>query len=93
MTDARRLSVALPDEQIAALRQAVAAGDYATPSEIVREALRDWQLKRTLEAEEIAHLRQLWQHGKASGPVEPLDFPAVRAEARARLAQDRRGAG
>jgi antitoxin ParD1/3/4 len=86
MEQARRLNVALPSEQVDALKEAVAAGEYATTSEIVREAVRDWQLKRAMRPEEIAHLRQLWDEGKASGPAGPLDFDDLRREARGRLA-------
>jgi len=47
------MSVALTSEQVAALKAAVEAGEYATTSEIVREAIRDWRLKRELRQEAI----------------------------------------
>jgi antitoxin ParD1/3/4 len=40
--DIQKVNVALTGEQVTALRAAVDAGEYATTSEIVREALRDW---------------------------------------------------
>ena len=89
--DGRRLSVALPDEQIEAMQGAVAAGEYASASEIVREAVRDWQVKRALRPEELARLRGLWDAGMASGPARPLDFGKLRAEAQARLGKRRQG--
>ena len=49
------------------------AGEYATTSEIVREALREWQFKRRPRQEDVNRLRQLWDAGKASGPTEPFD--------------------
>ena len=86
MADIQKVSVALTGEQLAALKAAVEAGEYATTSEIVREALRDWQYKRDLRQEEVKRLRKLWDEGKASGPPEPLDFDELRREARRRMA-------
>lgn len=85
MSDVQEISVALTEEQVAALKAAVNTGEYATASEIVREALRDWQLKRELRMEDVGHLRQLWDEGKASGSAEPIDFENTKREARRRL--------
>ncbi|RJF89534.1 ribbon-helix-helix protein, CopG family [Oleomonas cavernae] len=86
MPDIQKISVALTGEQVAALKAAVETGEYATTSEIIREALRDWQFKRDLRQEDIKRLRALWDEGKASGPAGPLDFAELRAEARKRNA-------
>ncbi len=86
MPDVKKISIALTGEQIAALKAAVETGEYATTSEIVREAIRDWQFKRELRQEDLRHLRQLWDQGKASGTATPVDFDAARHEARQRLA-------
>ncbi len=85
MPTIEKVSVALTSEQIAALRAAVNAGEYATTSEVVREAIRDWQLKRELQQDDIRRLRQLWQEGLASGSAGELDMTTLRQEARARL--------
>jgi antitoxin ParD1/3/4 len=85
MADIQKVSVALTGEQLAALKAAVEAGEYATTSEIVREAIRDWQLKRTLRLEDIRRLRQLWDEGKASGPGKPFDIERTVAAAKKRL--------
>ena len=87
MPDIQKVSVALTGEQIAALKAAVETGEYATTSEIIREALRDWQFKRELRQEDIKRLRKMWKQGKASGPAEPLAFAELRREARKRLKQ------
>ena len=84
MADIQKVSVALTGEQVAALRAAVESGEYATTSEIVREALRDWQFKRQLRQEDMKRLRQLWDAGKASGPAEPFERERTIAAARAR---------
>ncbi len=86
MPDVKKISIALTGEQIAALKAAVETGEYATTSEIVREAIRDWQFKRELRQEDLRHLRQLWDQGKASGTATPVDFDAARHEVRQRLA-------
>ncbi len=87
MPDVQEISVALTGEQLAALKAAVEAGEYATTSEIIREAIRDWQFKRELRQEDVKRLRHLWDEGKASGPAEPLDFEELRREAQKRLAE------
>lgn len=86
MPDVQKVSIALTGEQLGALRAAVETGEYATTSEIVREAIRDWQFKRELRQEDLKRLRQLWDQGKASGSATPVDFEAARHEARQRLA-------
>ena len=40
---------------------AVATGEYASSSEVVRDALRDWTHKRSLRQQGVAELRQVWQ--------------------------------
>ena len=90
VAEIHKISIALTADEIAALRAAVESGDYATPGEIVREAIRDWQRKRERRQQEIFRLRELWDEGKASGPARPLDWKELRREARQRLAQMRK---
>jgi antitoxin ParD1/3/4 len=87
MPDIQKVSIALTNEQIGALKAAVETGEYATTSEIVREAIREWQFKRALHQEDMMRLRQKWDEGKASGGATPVDFDDARREARQRLAQ------
>ena len=68
MPEIQKVSVALTGEQVALLKGAVETGEYATTSEAIREALRDWQWKRELRGEELKRLREGWREGKASGP-------------------------
>jgi antitoxin ParD1/3/4 len=91
MPGIEKVSVALTTQQAAALRAAVESGEYATTSEIVREALRDWQAKRELRREDIHRLQELWDEGKASGKASPLDFNELRNEARRRLKKAQAG--
>jgi antitoxin ParD1/3/4 len=85
MPDVQKISVALTGEQIGALKAAVETGEYATTSEIVREAIREWQFKRALRQEDLMRLRHLWDEGKASGTAQSVDFAHARHEARQRL--------
>ena len=74
MAQVEKVSIAVTSEMAAMLRRAVASGDYASSSEVVREALRDWKERRTLRHATIAELRQLWDEGLASGePVKSED--------------------
>jgi antitoxin ParD1/3/4 len=77
MASVEKVSVALTNEQVSALKAAVEAGEYATTSEIVREAVRDWQLNE--------RLRQMWDAGVASGSAGELDLKELRRHARERL--------
>lgn len=85
MPEIQKVSVALTGEQVLTLRTAVDSGEYATTSEIVREALRDWQRKRELHGEDVQRLRQLWIEGKQSGPATAAELGTVRQKARQRL--------
>ncbi|MGD0735817.1 MAG: type II toxin-antitoxin system ParD family antitoxin [Terracidiphilus sp.] len=85
MPDVQKLSIALTAEQISSIKAAVETGEYATTSEIVREAIRDWQFKRELRQEDVRRLRQLWDQGKSSGTATPVDLNQARREARQRL--------
>lgn len=46
MSDMQRMTITLTPEMASMVRGAVGGGDYASSSEIVREALRDWRIKR-----------------------------------------------
>jgi antitoxin ParD1/3/4 len=74
-------------EMAAAVRAAVASGEYASTSEVIREALRLWKSHQTARAREVEALRRAWQEGIESGPATPLDFVEVKAKGRARLAK------
>ena len=85
MPNVEKVSIALTPEMAAVVRQAVESGDYASNSEIVREALRDWKLKRALQQQEVEELRRLWQEGLHSGPSRFAGMADLKAEARRRL--------
>ena len=48
MATVEKVSIALPSDMLTMVRQAVDGGDYASSSEVVREALREWKARRAL---------------------------------------------
>jgi antitoxin ParD1/3/4 len=61
MPSVEKISIALPPEMAAQVRHAVETGEYASSSEVVRDALRDWARKRVPRASSIEDLRALWR--------------------------------
>ena len=66
------------------MRRTVAGGEYASTSEVVREALREWTRSRDAERRDLDVLRAAIRAGLDSGPGIPAD--QVFAELRARYA-------
>lgn len=77
-----RITVTLPAEMAATLRSTVEGGEYATTSEIVREALRDWAKARRADQRGLEELRALIQEGIDSGPGRPAEEVFAELEAR-----------
>ncbi len=73
MRTIEKISIALPPEMVLQVRQAVETGEYASSSEVVRDALRDWTHKRQLQHNDLSELRQLWQEARADKrpPLDP----------------------
>jgi len=60
MANVEKISVALTPEMAATMRRLVASGEYASASEVMREAPRDWQFRRTQREQAVAELGRLW---------------------------------
>jgi len=65
MADIERVTIALTADLAQTVRSAVEAGEYASTSEIVREALRDWSDKRLLRQRDLERLKAKLQKGAA----------------------------
>ena len=52
-----RLTITLPADMAGLVKGAVNEGGYASTSEVIREALRDWKLKRDLQLRQLTALR------------------------------------
>ena len=91
MANVEKVSVALTAEMAAMMRQAVESGEYASASEVVREALRDWKLRRAQRDQIIAELGRQWDTGIASGLATEGNeaFSRVRARLDAKLSGHR----
>ena len=79
-----RMTITMPAELAETLRHTVAGGEYASTSEVVREALREWTRRRDVERQDLEALRAAIKAGLDSGPALPAD--QVFAELRARYA-------
>ena len=84
MPTAERMTITMPSEMAETLRRTVADGEYASTSEVVREALRDWTRARDAERRELEALRDAIRAGLDSGPG--IAAEEVFAELRARYA-------
>lgn len=68
MPGTEKMSITLTPELAAIVNEAVATGDYASTSEVIREALRDWRIKQMVRRQQIQEIRQLWDEAVQSGP-------------------------
>ena len=74
---AGKISISITDAQETLLRKVVGSGACASSSEVVREALREWQARRGVG--------ELWDEGLASGRCDPgVTMADIRREARRR---------
>jgi antitoxin ParD1/3/4 len=79
----RTLTVSLSPKQVSHLRQAVQSGDFASNSEVVRDALRLWERRNAWREAELAALKKAHAEGLASGPGVAFDAKQLLAEFKA----------
>ena len=87
-----RMTITLPPDMANVVKGAVAAGDYASASEVVREALRDWKLKRSVQIMELKGLKSDIDKGLsdiAAGRIKAFDTAAIIARGRQLLTGSR----
>jgi antitoxin ParD1/3/4 len=82
MSKIDKISIAITREQHAKIKAAVARGDYASTSEVIRTALREWEVKEEMRRLEGERIGRLWDEGIASGPA--VDGPPVMERLRAK---------
>ena len=68
-----RLIVTVPAEMAAIVKAAVAGGEYASTSELIRDALRGWMREHDAERRTLEELRAAIQVGLESGPAIPAE--------------------
>ena len=80
MSSIERMTITMPADMSALVKAAVAGGDYASTSEVVREALREWKLRRAVQAQEFAALKADIDKGLAdvaAGRVSDFDADKI----------------
>ena len=85
MAEFERLSVLLPPELARSVEDAVDGERYFAASDVVIDALQDWQVKQQIRASKIERLRELVAEGEASGFAEMSadEFEQIKREGRA----------
>ncbi len=84
-----RLTVTMPADMAALIKDAVAGGDYASTSEVVREAMREWKAKRAVQQQEFVNLKADIEKGLAdlaAGQTKPFDSAKIIERGRKLLA-------
>ena len=79
--------IALTPEFAGLVREAVASGEYASESDVIRDALSSWKAARGPHELDAQAVRRLWQEGIESGPGRFADLDAIKREARRRLTE------
>ncbi|MCC6716461.1 MAG: ribbon-helix-helix protein, CopG family [Acetobacteraceae bacterium] len=75
-----QLTVTLPADLASTIRAAVAAGDYRSSSDVVRDALRGWARNRETKARDFAALKadiDLGFADVAAGRVVDIDIDRI----------------
>jgi antitoxin ParD1/3/4 len=81
MPAVEKISIALPPEMVASIRKAVETGEYASSSEVVRDALHEWTQTRDLRQQSLVELRALWRQAvEEKTPGAPADEMLDRLE-------------
>jgi antitoxin ParD1/3/4 len=86
MATVEKISIALTPALAADVRRAVDTGEFASSSEVIRDALRAWLQARERRAVALDELRGLWREGVESGPGGALDADDIKRRSRGRLA-------
>ena len=81
-----RLTITVPAEMVATIKAAVDGGDYASTSEVIRDALRGWMREQDHARRELDELRAAIRVGLESG--DPMPAEHVYAELRELIAKD-----
>jgi antitoxin ParD1/3/4 len=87
MSKIEKLSIALTPEFAAEVRQVIESGEYASVSEVVRDALRAWRQKRKEYETAIAELQSLWREGIESEDWSQVDADDIKRRGRERLSK------
>lgn len=90
MSSLERMTITMPTDMAAVMKAAVDGGDYASISEVVREAVREWKVRRAVQSQELAALQADLEQGLAdiaAGRVTDFDPKKIVARGRKLLAK------
>ncbi len=85
MGKVEKMTIALTPEMAGFVREVVETGQYASTSEAIREAVREWQERRDLLGYTVEELRGLVQEGLESGISEATSMDDIIADAKRSL--------
>ena len=80
MSTIERMTITMPADMAAIVKGAVEGGDYASTSEVIREALRDWKSKRAIQLHKLEALKADIDQGLAdvaAGRVKDFDADRI----------------
>ena len=81
------INISLPAEMEARVREHVASGMYGSASEVVREALRLFEVYQSVRSSTLVALKADLERGlldRQAGRVALMDMASIKAEGRAR---------
>ncbi len=79
------MNISLPDQMKAWVEDQAKSGRYANASDVVRDLIRQEQIK----AEKIAHMQKLIDEARAGG-ISDMTMGDIRAEALSRISERRK---
>ena len=88
MSDFEKTTFLLPSDLAQAVREAVDGERYLIESDVIIDALRDWEVEQRVRAGKLQRLRELVHEGLSSGsePLASDEFERIKREGRALLA-------
>src|ERR1700722_5645355 len=83
LRNAEKISITMTPDMLRAIRESVEAGEYASTSEALRDAVRVWQRQRIEDAERLASIKARVRRSLDDPrPSLPLDEAFERIEKR-----------
>jgi len=73
MANAEKISITLPNDMLATIKDRVSSGDYNSTSEVIREAMRLWQRREQEHEAKLTAIRNRLERSANSGDPIPLD--------------------
>jgi antitoxin ParD1/3/4 len=80
-----RMTITMPSEMASIVQAVVDSGDYATVSEVIREAVREWRARRVSQQQELRALKNDIQKGLSdleAGRLKSFDVDRLALQGR-----------